>query len=273
MIAGKKYEINLKNEGIMIPEERRNIILDKLKKNSVCSIDKLKSELSVSRVTIQRDIDLLASMGLLEKIHGGIRLERESDNPIETRYSLRMKQNYDKKLDIAEKAQKYVKENSTIFIDSSTTGYYFAKEMFKRNYVDINLITTSPIIVSDALNYPRQKVVSTGGILRPEIGMLSGEWTFEFLKKVNIDSAFISAAGVSTSGGITSSDVELVNIMMKIFEKTHEVNLLVDSSKLQRIAMLFIKPIKDCKRIITDSSADKKTISDFRKIDEVEIIY
>lgn len=139
--------------------------------------------------------------------------------------------------------------------------------------MDINLITNSPIILFDALNYPRQNVISTGGILKRNISMLSGEWTLDFLKKINIDSAFISAAGVSANRGVTSSDVELVNILEQNFEKTHEVNLLVDSSKFQRTAMLFIRPIKDCKRIITDSSTDKKAISDFRKIDEVEIIY
>lgn len=59
----------------MIPEERRNRILLKLTDKGVYSVNELVKELAVSRITVQRDINILKERGLYQKIHGGVRAE------------------------------------------------------------------------------------------------------------------------------------------------------------------------------------------------------
>ena len=257
----------------MIPEERRSEILDKLRESKVCTLNNLTSEFNVSRVTIQRDINLLKERGLVRKVHGGAKFKKEGSASFETRFTVRLNQNYAEKLEIANKAITYVKESSIIFIDSSTTCYMFAKELFKKNYNDLNIVTISPTILYEALKYPDLRIISTGGKLRQDFNMLYGKWVIDFLKKINIDSAFISAAGVSIKGGITSSDTELINILNVVFAKSEEVNLLMDSTKFSKAGMLNINPIDNCKRIITDKKIDKKVISDFKKKGNVELVY
>ena len=60
----------------MIPEQRRAKILEKLNKKKIYTLDDLTSELGVSRITIQRDVNILEKNELLERIHGGIRLKK-----------------------------------------------------------------------------------------------------------------------------------------------------------------------------------------------------
>ncbi|GAI86741.1 unnamed protein product, partial [marine sediment metagenome] len=94
--------------------------------------------------------------------------------------------------------------------------------------------------------------ISTGGQLRSDFNMLCGKWTIDFLERLNINSAFISAAGISDEMGITSSDIELVNILSVVIKKSKEVNLLVDSTKFGKVGMIEICPINNITRIITD---------------------
>jgi len=258
---------------LMIPEQRRETIISKLKEKDIYSIDSLAKELNVSRITIQRDINILGQKGLVDKVHGGVKLRSETDGYFESRFQVRMRQNYEKKLEIAKKALSYVNDHSTIFLDSSTTIYIFATELFKKKFVDLNIITTSPAILCESLKYPDLKIISTGGELRSNFNMLGGGWVIDFLEKVNIDSAFVSAAGISTSREITTANRELANILGVVFKKSGEINLLVDGSKFFKAGMLNISLLDRCRRIITDGEIDKNIVSDLSEISSLEIIF
>lgn len=257
----------------MIPEERRNKIISKLLEKGVYSIDEFVKGLRVSRITVQRDINLLEERGLVEKVHGGVKWKKDRSPGIETLFDARLNQNYEKKEEIAVKAVEFVHEHSTIFIDSSTTCCIFARELFKTRYLDLGIITNSPAIQHEALNYPDFKVISTGGELRQNFNMFAGRWVIEFLEKVNIDAAFISTAGVSPSLKITTSNAELAEILKTVFQRTGEVNLLADSSKFFRAAMLDVGSVEQCSRVISDTGFEKKPGQDLKRISSLKLIY
>ena len=257
----------------MIPEQRRLKIMEKLRGDDICSIDRLTEELEVSRITIQRDVNLLVEQGLAMKIHGGLQLKKSGNNRIETRFKSRLRQNFASKIEIAKKAATFVKENSIIFLDSSTTVYVFAKEIFKRDYADLNIITNSPAIINESMLYDRIRIISTGGELRVNFNMFAGSWVLDFLEKLNISSAFISAAGISSEGKITSNNRELANIIKEVFNRSAEVNLLVDNSKFHKSGMLNVGSLGECKRVITGKNINKELIEDKEFFKNTELIY
>jgi DeoR family transcriptional regulator, copper-sensing transcriptional repressor len=57
-----------------VPEQRREQILKWLREDQLLRIEELVQRLKVSNMTIHRDLDVLVEMGLVEKIHGGVRL-------------------------------------------------------------------------------------------------------------------------------------------------------------------------------------------------------
>ncbi len=257
----------------MIPEQRRAKILEKLNKKKIYTLDDLAMELKVSRITIQRDVNILEKRELLEKIHGGVRLKKKADNSFESRFNLRLSQNYEKKVEIAKKALDFINESNNIFLDSSTTSYILAKELFKKKYFDLNIITTSPALICESFKYPNFKIISTGGELRSDFNIFSGSWVMDFLEKINIGSAFISAAGITRDGKITYNNKELANTISAVIARSSEINLIIDSSKFYKSGMLVVDEISSCKRIITDSGIDKKVISDIRKISGLKLVY
>jgi DeoR/GlpR family transcriptional regulator of sugar metabolism len=257
----------------MIPEQRRSRIIEKLKEQGTCSIDGLAKELEVSRITIQRDINLLVNQGLAQKVHGGVQLKEKDDDPIESRFNLRLKQNYDRKVKIAKKAAGLVKDSSIIFLDSSTTVFILAKEIFSMDYLDLTLITSSPAIIFEGMKQDKVRIIATGGELRSDFNMFSGSWVLDFLEKININSAFISAAGVSLEGHITSNNRDLANTIREVFQRSVEVNLLVDSDKFYRSGMLNVGSVEDCTRLITDKKINSGFIKDGKILKSTEVIY
>ncbi|MBC7333953.1 MAG: DeoR/GlpR transcriptional regulator, partial [Actinobacteria bacterium] len=235
-------------------------------------IDNLTEELGVSRVTIQRDINVLEERGLVSKVRGGVKLKGRGDGQFETRFTVRLKNNYEKKVEIAKKALAYVNDGETIFLDSSSTVFVFAQELFKRHFFDLNIVTISPAIICEALKYPDVRIICAGGQLRQSFSMFYGAWTIEFLQEINIDSSFISAAGVSIDGNCTSSDIELVNILNVVCSRSKNLNILVDSSKFLNRGMLNLSTKLIRKRIITDSQIDEDIASKLEALDNVELI-
>jgi len=53
----------------MIPEERRQKLIEKLQANGICTINNLVNDFKVSRVTIQRDINLLKNQDMVLRKH------------------------------------------------------------------------------------------------------------------------------------------------------------------------------------------------------------
>lgn len=257
----------------MIPEKRRQEIIDTLQREQVTTLANLSSKFRVSRVTIQRDISLLEEKGLVKKVHGGVKIGRPAGNHFETRFRARMEAHYAKKKEIALKALSLVKDERTIFLDSSTTLYIFSQELFKKKFIDLNIITTSPSIVGKARNYPDMKLICTGGQLKADFNMFCGSWVLDFLEHINIDTAFISAAGISQQLMLTTSDKDLANILAKVMERSKNINLLADSSKFFRQGMLNISHISSCRHVVTDSMISREAVKKLNTIHNLHLIY
>jgi len=103
--------------------------------------------------------------------------------------------------------------------------------------------------------------------------MLGGSWVIDFLEKVNLDASFVSVAGISTKGEISSANRELANVLNVVFKRSKEINLLVDSSKFSKTGMLNISPADKHRRVITDKEIDKKAISELKQVNNIELAF
>ena len=55
----------------MLAEQRRQLIADEVRRRGAVRVSELTEFLAVSDMTIRRDLEVLASAGVLEKVHGG----------------------------------------------------------------------------------------------------------------------------------------------------------------------------------------------------------
>lgn len=124
----------------MFDVERREEILNILKKCESISIKKLPERLFVSPPTVRRDLRELEERGMVLRTHGGVVLRRTAE--VEVPLMFREDQNGVSKKIIAEKAAKFIKDGDVIFLDASSTAACMVPYLKKFN--DLIVITNSP---------------------------------------------------------------------------------------------------------------------------------
>ena len=243
----------------MIPIQRKEEMLKLIKENNICTVEELTKRFNVSNVTVHRILNELEDEGLVNKVRGGVKLATSSLPEI--RFNVRMRTNFTQKREIGRKAVTFIREGDSIFLDASTTCFVFAKEISRGNYSDLTVVTNSPFVVCELSNYPNIHVVSTGGELQYQLNGLAGPLTLNFMASLHLDKAFVSAAGISLKKGLMTSQPFIVEVLQKSFEVANEINLLIDSSKFSKVAMLAIAPATRVTRIISDRKLPKEIIA------------
>ena len=200
-------------EGPLPPVLRRAKILERVSRDGGASLAELASEHAVSPVTVHRDLELLSGEGLLERVRGGARsLPDSRPRQIETAWNARVRESAHEKDAIALRARELVEDGSTIFLDASSTGLALARVLELRPPTELTLVTNSPAIAL-GLTADTIHVIVPPGELNQHMRVLTGRWTIEFLRELNIAVAFISAAGVTLEHGLTTSRSALADTL------------------------------------------------------------
>ena len=109
----------------MHAQKRQNEILNTVRLRGACSIMELAKELQVSDETIRRTIKPLVAQGMISRVHGGIVL---NENLQEPPFQHRMQENLEAKRSIAQLVLKYIKDGDSIMIDTGSTTAYVAHD-------------------------------------------------------------------------------------------------------------------------------------------------
>jgi len=185
---------------------RRASVLERIRRDGGASVAELARDHGVSQVTIHRDLARLGEDGLIERVHGGARLPGSGPRALRvaTDWSKRLESAVLEKQAIAERAAQFVEDGSTIFVDSSTTCLVFARHLERHSPRSLTLVTNSPAIANE-LHAQSIHVVVTPGELDQTLRMIGGRWAVEFLAGLNIETAFVSAGGVTLENGLTTT--------------------------------------------------------------------
>ena len=251
----------------MPPALRRTRILERVRRNGGASVSELARELDVSPITVHRDLELLASEGLLERVHGGARaLETQpgpADGAVVTAWAHRVQLARQAKERIAAHAALHVADGETVFLDASSTALALARQLMKSPPNELTLVTNSPAIaheiVADSIH-----VVVTPGELDQHMRLLAGRWTVEFLAHLNFAVAFVSAAGVTLEQGLTTARRPVADVITAARGSARRVVALLDSSKFGRASLLTIMPADETDAIITDPELPADVVDSYR---------
>ena len=253
----------------MLGEERREHILNLLKKTGSVSAIEIARVLNVSETTIRRDLDKLAKKKLLRRTHGGA----IDIIPVgkELRFDIQKEKFIEEKKNIALAAAKLVDEDDVILIEAGTTGYQTA--VYLTNRKNLTLITNScDIAIMLSKTNPGYKVILSGGILKTDTHSLIGPIADYAFQNLNVDKAFIGISGLDIQKGITAADQIEAKTKMEIIKCAKKVIALCDHSKLGHVSMNFVAPVDTIDILITDSESDIDFLDKLKDLG-IEIIY
>jgi DeoR family fructose operon transcriptional repressor len=95
--------------------------------------------------------------------------------------------------------------------------------------------------------------------------LIGGRWAYEFLSQLNIDLAFISAAGITLEQGLTTSRRPLADVVNAARAVSHRCVALIDSSKFGRSSLLTMARADELDLLIVDSGLPAATVDEYRR--------
>lgn len=245
------------------PAIRRDKIIQILKNNKFHTIEEISNEINISYQTLHRDLDLLESAGHIKKVYGGVEF---LGKPVVLEYEKRVNLNIDLKKEIALESVKLVEDGDHIFLDASSTSYYFGHVLINSKIENLTIVTNSVQIISLFAEIDsRIKIISTGGSFYRELNAFLGDFVVKFISNIRLDKIFISGAGFSLEGGLTTTNDFLLGILRKALNIADKKICLIDSSKHKKKYLLKVCDLQDFDTVITNTGIADVEVEKIRK--------
>ena len=189
----------------MFTLERQNEIMEILKKNKFISINKLAEHFYISTASIRRDLEKLEQQGLVKRTYGGVMLVEgvHAEIPLVVR---EVEQKVEK-TKIAQAAAALIKNQDTVFLDSSTTTRQICS--FLGDKSNLTVITNGIRAISALAEYDNIAVYGVSGKLRHHSLSMVGSQAESFVQDFWASKLFFSCTGLSMRhGAMDYSDAE-----------------------------------------------------------------
>ena len=247
----------------LLKEERQRLILEVLQENKKVAVQELSRRFGTSEVTIRRDLQEMASDGMLRRAHRGAILVNPA--PPEPPVMHRMALDQHEKEAIARAAAELVGDGEAIFVGSGSTTAYLARHLAGRKHLTV--VTNALNIAADlALANETITTVVTGGVVRPDELSLLGHIVELTLPEVRVEKVFMGMQAISIEGGLTTDHLPEVAIARKIFEMAPELIVLADHSKLNHMAAAYIAPVTRMTTLITSAGANGQFLTQLEQL-------
>ncbi|MEE1754482.1 DeoR/GlpR family DNA-binding transcription regulator [Streptomyces sp. SP18CS02] len=213
--------------------QRRELILDIVRREGAVRVAALVEQLGVSDMTIRRDLDVLARAGSVEKVHGGaVRTSATTaDEPgFETKSTLESMA----KAAVAEAAAELVKPGSVVAISGGTTTFAVAhrlKEIPGLTVVTNSLPVAELLRPSGAGTGPAGPTVLVTGGAPTKSASLVGPLADQAIRALQVDLLIVGAHGVSERAGVTTPNLAEAETNRAMIAAATQLAVVADHSK------------------------------------------
>lgn len=215
-------------------KERQTEILERLESAGRVQVSELAKTLSVSDVTVRKDLQELERLSLLKRVHGGAVTAHRS------KYNLSLGDKLGRlgveKLAIATAALEVIHEGDTIILDAGSTTLALAR-LLPGNFGGLTVVTNSLPVIAELSRYDDFEVISLGGMVRSHSLAMIGPLAVASLAKLHADLAFLAATGASIEHGLSTPNIIEAETKSAMTSAASRVVALVDHSKIGQASL------------------------------------
>ncbi|GAS90232.1 DeoR/GlpR family DNA-binding transcription regulator [Mycolicibacterium brisbanense] len=248
------------------PNERRAAILEMVMAAGSVKIEDLPDAFGVSLMTVHRDLDTLATQGLIRKTRGVATAMPSTLSEASTEF--RARQNVADKHAVANAALQMIEPGQSVIIDDSTTGLHLVSQLPERQ--PLTVITNFQSALDALLNQPGLNVIALGGQYYPWCRAYMGSLTLTALRNIRAD-VFIMSTSAVTDGICFHQHHDTVLVKRAMFESARTRIAYLDHSKFERRALHALGPLSDFDTVIVDSRTPEDQIRALR-LDGVNVV-
>lgn len=243
----------------MFADERQQLIADLARRDGRVVVTALAAELDVAPETVRRDLDALATQGVVRRVHGGA-VPVDETSGREAPVAQRALEHAEAKQRIAVAALDLLPEGrSSIVVDAGTTTAQLAEVLPARS--ELLVVTNSVPIAARLGTTHAGEVHLLGGRVRGVTQATVGETGVRQLERLRTDVAFLGSDGISLHHGLSTPDQSEASVKRAMRRGARSVIALVDSSKIGRELLHSFARLEDLDVLVTDSDIDARAIA------------
>jgi DeoR/GlpR family transcriptional regulator of sugar metabolism len=190
----------------------------------------------------------------LVRAHGGaIAVDRSRP---ELAFEIRERLQADEKQLIGAAGAALVHDGESIVMDASTTALSVARHLKARGgWSQLTVITNGLRLASELAGHPGIVVLMLGGRVRWEALSVVGQLGDGLFSRINVQKAFLGAAGFTLESGLSDATDEEAQIKRSMVAAAREVIAIVDHTKWERAAFATFCPTDKVGVVLTDAGA------------------
>lgn len=243
--------------------ERQDHIARFVEEHGRARVADLAARFEVSGVTIRKDLLALESIQRLVRTHGGA-IAFDRSRP-EVSFDIRERLQADEKARIGAAGAALVRDGESIVMDASTTALSVARHLKSRPpSSQLTIITNGLRIAFELAGHPGITVLMLGGRVRWEALSVVGQLGDGLFDRINVQKAFLGAAGFTLDSGLADATEEEAQIKRSMVGAAREVIAIVDHTKWERAAFATFCPTDQIGLILTDAVAPTGMVDDLR---------
>lgn len=241
----------------MLNIQRKQYILDILKRDGQIVAKTLSQELGLSEDTIRRDLRELAQDGLLQRVHGGAL----PASPAVADFAGRQGLATDGKAAIGRAAAGLIRAGQVVILDGGTTAVQVARHLPADLHATV--VTHSPTIAVELVEHPNVEVVMIGGHLFKHSVVNVGAAAIDAMRHIRADIFFMGVTGVHPQAGLSTGDLEEAYIKRALSDRAAETIVLASREKIGAASPYVIMDIDEISGLIVESDVDDEAIAPY----------
>jgi DeoR/GlpR family transcriptional regulator of sugar metabolism len=242
------------SSGDVFARERQEHIVRIIEEHGRARVGDLASRFRVSTVTIRKDLVVLEGAHRIVRTHGGaIAVDRSRP---ELSFDIRERLQAAEKQLIGAAGAALVQDGESIVMDASTSALSVARNLKARGgWSQLTVITNGLRLASELAGHPGIVVLMLGGRVRWEALSVVGQLGDGLFSRINVQKAFLGAAGFTLDSGLSDATDEEAQIKRSMVAAAREVIAIVDHTKWERAAFATFCPTDKVGIVLTDDAA------------------
>ena len=241
----------------MLTSQRKQHILNILRRDGQVIAKAVSQELGLSEDTIRRDLRELAQEGLLQRVHGGALPASPAVADFATREDIQS----EGKVAIARKAAQLIREGQVIMLDGGTTCVQVARHL-PRN-LRATVVTHSPSVAVELVDHPGVEVILIGGRLFKHSIVSVGTAAIEAIKRIRADVYFMGVTGIHPEAGLSTGDLEEAYVKYALCQQAAETFVLASQEKLGAASQYVIAPLSEVSGLIVEQAVTDDVLAPY----------
>jgi DeoR/GlpR family transcriptional regulator of sugar metabolism len=235
----------------MLAQQRQARILAELTRRGAVRVVDLCEMFGVSDMTVRRDLDVLQSQGLIEKVHGGAMLI--GPRAEEPGFEAKRQREQSEKQAIALMAARLAQRGNAVGISAGTTTWYLVEPLSE--ILDLTVVTNSTNIAIELhhLARPGTRIILTGGDFRTPSDALVGPVADRAIRSMNLDLLFLGVHGMELESGFTTPNLAEAETNRAFIDRSRRVAVLADHTKWRTVGLHTIARLRAADVLVTDA--------------------